>query len=409
MKQEKVSVKVVPDIRRKKDGKRFPLKLRITYKGIRNYYGVGYDATIEEWKIINSADAKGSLRKIKNSILNVENEAQECCDQITPFSIKKFENEFFYQRKMFESLQAAYNMYILELKTNHQHGTATGYQTALNTFLKFKPDFDFHDITKEFLQKFERWMIEKGKSITTVGIYVRTLRAIINLAKSKGTIKMDDYPFGRRKYMIPSSRNIKKALNIEQIKQIFNYPSEAGSTCDKSKNFWIFSYLCNGINIMDIAYLRWSDVDLEKISFERAKTKRTKRDNASKIVVLRNKHIDEILTKFSSPHSPGKNCLIFDIVSDTDTSEKARKKVQQFTKVTNDWMKRIGEELKFEIKLTTYVARHSFATILVRSGAPIALASQTLGHSNILTTQKYFAGFDLTAQAEYTKALTIFN
>lgn len=309
---------------------------------------------------------------------------------------------------MFESLQAAYQMYILELKTNHQHGTATSYQTALNSFLKFKPDFDFDDITKEFLQKFERWMLEKGKSITTVGIYVRTLRAIINLAKSRGTIKMDDYPFGRRKYVIPSSRNIKKALNIEQIKQIFNYPSEPGSTCDKSKNFWIFSYLCNGINIMNIAYLRWSDVDLGKISFERAKTKRTKRDNASKIVVLRNKHIDEILTKFGSPHSPGKNCLIFDIISDTDTSEKTRKKVQQFTKVTNDWMKRIGEELEFEIKLTTYVARHSFATILVRSGAPIALASQTLGHSNILTTQKYFAGFDLTAQAEYTKALTNF-
>jgi integrase/recombinase XerD len=54
------------------------------------------------------------------------------------------------------------------------------------------------------------------------------------------------------------------------------------------------------------------------------------------------------------------------------------------------------------------VAGHSFATILVRSGAPLALASQTLGHSNILTTQKYFAGFDLTAQAEHTKALMAF-
>lgn len=95
MKQEKVFVKVVPDIRRKKDGKRFPLKLRITYKGIRNYYGVGYDATIEEWKIINSADAKGSLRKIKNSILNVENEAQECCDQITPFLLRNLRMNFF--------------------------------------------------------------------------------------------------------------------------------------------------------------------------------------------------------------------------------------------------------------------------------------------------------------------------
>jgi integrase/recombinase XerD len=71
-------------------------------------------------------------------------------------------------------------------------------------------------------------------------------------------------------------------------------------------------------------------------------------------------------------------------------------------------MKKVGEELNFDLVLTTYVARHSFATILVRSGAPLALASQTLGHSNILTTQKYFAGFDLAAQAEYTKALMAF-
>ena len=71
-------------------------------------------------------------------------------------------------------------------------------------------------------------------------------------------------------------------------------------------------------------------------------------------------------------------------------------------------MKRVGHDLGFDLKLTTYVARHSFATILVRSGAPLALASQTLGHSNITTTQKYFAGFELKAQAEFTKALMNF-
>ena len=70
-------------------------------------------------------------------------------------------------------------------------------------------------------------------------------------------------------------------------------------------------------------------------------------------------------------------------------------------------MKKVGEELGFEIKLTSYVARHSFATILVRSVA-LWLSRQSLGHSNITTTQKYFAGFDLAAQVEYTKALTDF-
>lgn len=103
-----------------------------------------------------------------------------------------------------------------------------------------------------------------------------------------------------------------------------------------------------------------------------------------------------------------KDDYVFDIIAENDTVDSGRKKIQQFTKVTNKWMKKVGEELGFEIKLTSYVARHSFATILVRSGVPLAFASQSLGHTNILTTQKYFGGFDLAAQVEYTKALTDF-
>lgn len=95
--------------------------------------------------------------------------------------------------------------------------------------------------------------------------------------------------------------------------------------------------------------------------------------------------------------------MIFDIISDKDSPEKHRKDVRQFTKVTNKYIKLIGEKLEFEMKLTTYVARHSFASILVRNGAPLALASQTLGHLNILTTQRYFAGFDLVAQRNRRK------
>src|SRR5678810_868891 len=115
-------------------------------------------------------------------------------------------------------------MCIRDRKGNSQHGTAVGYETAMHSLFKFKPDLEFDDLTKEFLEKYELWMLERGKSITTVSIYVRTLWAIMNLAKSNG-VKVPNYPFGRRKYLIPATRNIKKALNIDEIKQLFNYPT----------------------------------------------------------------------------------------------------------------------------------------------------------------------------------------
>ena len=137
MKQEKVSVKVVPDIRRMKGESRFPLKLRITSKGERKYYGTRYDASEEEWETINIAEAKGDLRKIKVEIAGIEKKAQNCIERITPFSFKQFEKEFFEQRIRYENLKSAFDAYIEQLKANEQWGTATSYQTACNALHKF--------------------------------------------------------------------------------------------------------------------------------------------------------------------------------------------------------------------------------------------------------------------------------
>lgn len=272
---------------------------------------------------------------------------------------------------------------------------------------KYKNNLRFEHITKEFLQGFENWMLSNGRSITTVGIYLRPLRSIMNIAKEKEIIDSKAYPFGKRRYSIPTGKNIKKALSIEQVKQIFDYEVVLGSSMEKAKVFWVFSYLCNGINMTDLAQLKQKDVHPTYITFIRQKTKRTTKGNPITITVPRNRYIDQILNNWRI-----KTLLpddyIFGIIDKHDCSEKRRKKIKQFIVVTNDWMKRMGDELGFDIKLTSYVARHSFATILVRSGAPMKLASQSLGHQSITTTEKYFAGFDLNVQAEYARALTNF-
>lgn len=407
MKQEKVGVKIVPDIRRNKEGGRFPLKLRVTFKGERKYYGTGYDATKDEWDGINSAGAKGGLRKIRIEIAGIEKKAQTHIESISPFSFKQFEKEFFDQRIYYESLKSAFDSYIAQLKSNDQWGTATSYQTACNALHKFKGKIAIADIDVEFLQKFEKWILEQGKSITTVGIYLRPLRAIINIAKDKGACRADAYPFGKRKYVIPTGKNIKRSLNIDQIRQIFSYKTMPGSSAEKAKDFWIFTYLCNGINMMDIAYLQGKDMDSQSIRFIRQKTKRTTKGDPLIITAARNVYINAVLSKWGR-ENPLPDEYIFSIVEKADSVEIARKKIQQFTKLTNKWMNKIGEDLEFNIFLTTYVARHSFATVLLRSGAPMTLASECLGHANIITTQKYFAGFEMESRREYMKALINF-
>ncbi|MCW3092222.1 MAG: hypothetical protein JWP81_3291 [Ferruginibacter sp.] len=407
MKQEKVNIKVVPDERRVLNEQRFSLKLRITYKGARKYYATGYHASDEEWQMINSTKATGKLRKIRNAIAEIENKAERCCYDIIPFSFKRFEYDFFARKIEFENVESAFAAYIIQLKNNNQFGTADSYRTAINGLLKYKPKLKFDDVTPEFLQSFENWMIGRGRSMTSVGVYLRPLRAIMNIAKEKEIIKPYAYPFGRRKYTIPAGISIKKALGIKQIKQIFDYPAAPGSGMEKARDFWILSYLCNGMNMMDLLQLQWRDIDSSCIHFIRSKTKRVNKAKPVQITVPRNEYIDRLISKWGVKSFITTD-YIFDILNRNDSAEIVRKKIKQFTDVTNDWMKKMGTQLRFEFSLTTYVARHSFATILVRGGAPMKLASQSLGHLNLSTTERYFAGFDLEAQAEFNKALVNF-
>src|SRR6185312_683831 len=125
----------------------------------------------------------------------------------------------------------------------------------------------------------------------------------------------------------------------------------------------MFSYLCNGMNMADIARLRWSNVSAETISFQREKTKRTKRDNPITITVVRNAQINILIAKWGRPEQKPYNGYLFDILNVSDQGEPARLKVELFTHFVNEWMKGLGKKLGFDLSLTTYVARHSFATI----------------------------------------------
>src|SRR5699024_9002188 len=178
-----------------------------------------------------------------------------------------------------------------------------------------------------------------------------------------------------------------------------------GSGMDMARDFWIFSYLCNGINMMDIAHLKWSNIEPSTIVFERIKTRNTNRTHPIKIVVLRNKQIDYIISKWSKSNRNSKNSLVFDIISNSYDAETKKKKVLQFTKVVNKWMKRMGKELGFDLTLTTYVARHSFATTLNRKGAPLTAIKEMLGHTSIVTTQNYIASLELEEMKQYSNLL----
>lgn len=276
----------------------------------------------------------------------------------------------------------------------------------------------FAQITAGFLSAYEQWMQHFGKaaqsptkvptpaSLTTVGIYLRHLRAVVNDAITEGILAQNVYPFGRGKYVIPAGTNTKKALTKEDIQKLMGYACIPGSMEERGRDLWLFSYLCNGMNLADICQLRWADVDIKsnKITFTRQKTARSRKGNQVKIVVRLFPESWAVIERWSGPvRRPA--AYVFPFLSEDMDANRQKRVIHQVTKMTNKWMNRIAQAVSIDADVNSYSARHSFATILLKSEAPLVFISQALGHTNLKTTQSYLGSFDDENAKMYLEAL----
>ncbi len=403
-----VKAATVIDTRRIKQDGTYPVKLRLTSERKQQYYPTPYDLTKEDFeKIMFGKRLNEKEKTLKKQIAAFENKAADIINTLPIFSWKVFEKHYLTNKAAKDTISQAFKDYSTDLREAERIGTAVSYECAESSLNKFMAGARFADITPETLRKYENWMLTNGNSITTVGIYLRSLRTLFNNAIAEGMLTKDYYPFGKKKYEIPTGKNIKKALSLSDIELIYNYKPEEGTTAEKAKDLWIYMYLCNGINVKDLCLLKYENIKGDILEFERAKTARTKR-TVEAIRVVITEDVRNIINKWGNENNDPKN-YIFPILEAGLTPKRERQLIQQLTQVINCHTKAIAKELGITANLTTYAARHSFATILKRSGVSTEFISEALGHGNLRTTQSYLAGFEDESKRETIKALTAFK
>lgn len=406
-----VTTAIILDKRKTRKDNKFLVKLRVTHTQIQKYYSTMFVLTEKEYDDVMSLKPKGEYKDIKLKLSLIEEHAREIIKNIPDFSFDVFD-KLFKNPKGTITLESYYDSYISELRRDGRAGTVQNYQSSINSLKCYCPNkkLQFKDITPAFLFQYENWMLREGNSISTVGIYTRPLRAIFNMAIRDKSISEVIYPFGKDKYQIPAGRNIKKALSLSDIEKIYNYPSIPYSAEDRAKDIWLFSYLCNGINVKDICRLKYSNINFSdgSILFIRAKTERTKRSNIKPIVGILTEEVKSIIDKWGNkPILP--NSYVFPLLSEGINPETEFARIKQVTKTINKYMKRIAEELNMQLPVTTYTARHSYSTILKKSGASIEYISESLGHSDLKTTENYLDSFDIESKRELAKKLLDFK
>ncbi len=174
--------------------------------------------------------------------------------------------------------------------------------------------------------------------------------------------------------------------------------SKEKPTVQLAKDLFLFSYLCSGMNFTDIANLKPDYISGNQLQYIRQKT-------SQKINVLLVPDAINLLLKYkANSESSGYSFPILN----SQIHKTAKQKQYRIHKVlgqTDKGLKRIAELCKIKINLTSYVARHSFATILKNSGVNIALISEALGHSELSTTQIYLDSFENSQVKEAMKHL----
>lgn len=441
------TIAIILDTRRIKENKKYPIKLRVNYNRVTNYYQTVFDLSEEEYQRLSAPRISSELQGVKNQLKKIEREAEDKLKELHPFSFSEFEkvfavaNPLFKQRKrkinpieiqtkdgydytafykkfpileekniQAETLTYSYQQYIKKLLRQGRISTAVNYHCSYVSLNKFRGNVLLTEVTAEFLSAYEQKVKGEGLSKSTIGIYLRPLRAILNEAIEEGLLKKDkSYPFGRRKYQIPTSRNIKKALELSEVEQIYYYPSsKLTQTEERCRDFWLFSYFGSGMNPKDIATLKYHNIQEDYIIFERAKTEHSLRSDPKPIVVYLNEDMKRVIQKWGNIKS-GPNDYVFPILVQGITPLRQYTLIQNFVSLVNDCMKKILKDLGINKKATTYVARHTFSTVLKRSGASTEAIQEALGHTDIKTTENYLDSFDKDTKRQLANLLSSFK
>lgn len=418
----KATTAIVLDTRRgKKDGT-FPIKIRVTFD--RNYrkYGTKYSLNKDDFKkvtTITKGERPGdNIKNIRLALAVTVKKANDIIDQMDEFTFVEFENLFLEKRGDMTDIFNAFDEIVVQKKEAGRIGTAIGYEYAKKSLQSFeargtknkeleetKP-MHFKKITVSYLKEYDSWMRSEGKTTTTIGMYLRNVRALMNTAVKTNVIKASAYPFGVGKYEIPTSNSIKKALTNDELKKLFAYQPEPGSPEQYFFELWLFSYLCNGLNIKDILRLKYSDIHGESLIFVRAKTEHTTKQR-TEIEAILTPIAKQIIDRWGTKPVQAEN-FIFPFLNKEMTADKQHKVKEQAVWQINKYVKKVAAKVGIDAKMTTYVARHSYTSKLLRAGISIEFLRQQLGHTDSKTTLNYAQKIDFNTKKEATNLLTEF-
>ena len=383
-----------------------PLVIRISKNSKKSYKYLGVSINSKHWDFKKN-EPKPSCPNKDYLLKIIQDKKAEYQTQI--LELKAFHKNFTAssliktteQSTVTKTVDVFYRELIAYYREIGKIGNSNIYRDSYNSIKTFKKadklDFRFSEIDLAWLNEYEKFLIGCSKAETTMSLLFRTLRSAFNKAIEQNLVRKDDYPFSSFKMAKFNTKTKKRAITKEDIKKILELDlSNETALIQLSRDLFIFSYLQGGINFTDIASLATENIVNGRLEYSRKKT------NTLINVPLQKESI-ELVHKYSDD----KRGYLFPILNKQahKTPIQKHNRIQKMIKQINRSLKQIAKMIGLEINLTTYVARHSFATVLKRSGVNTSIISESLGHSSEKVTQIYLDSFENSQIDEAMKNL----
>lgn len=268
-----------------------------------------------------------------------------------------------------------------DLKRIGKEWLAETYTTTANSFMRFcgwRGDLRFNEISPELIREYEARLNEQGLVPNTTSFYMRNLRAIYNRAVEQG-LTADRMPF--RHVYTGVGKTVKRAVPVQVIRRIKNLDLSSDHALQRSRDLFLFSFYTRGMPFVDMANLKKSDLRNGVLAYRRKKT-------GQQLYIKWEKPMQDIVDRYNDAASP----YLLPIITAPGKGE--RRQYLNAIHLTNRHLRIIGDMAGSPIPLTTYVARHCWASIARSRNIPISTISEAMGHDSESTTRIYLASLD---------------
>lgn len=408
----RTNIRISLDTRRAKKDGTYPIVLRLSHRQRTAVIQTGYAVPKKNWNS-NRREVKKSymgvssvsrlnhrLIKFKAEVLDRLKDLEEK-GQLYGLSITELKH-LLTTKESTQSFFVFMESLISDFKIAQRFGNATSYEAVLGVLKGYcksvgKDDLTFHEVTYRFLKRFEHYHVAKGNSVNGLAVYMRTIRAVYNYGIKAGMVERESYPF--YEYKIQTKPTKKRAISVEQLQRIVSLDiiQEKEPKLFHYRNYFISSYLLWGISFMDLAFLKVEHIVGDRVQYRRRKT--------GKLYDIKlTEQLSEILTCYLT----GKESddFIFPIIKRTQLEDQY-KDIRWERKRYNKGLVEIAQRCSIEGKLTSYVARHSFATQALFNEIPLKAISQMLGHSKTSTTEIYLKSLPNSVLDSYADRLSL--